>query len=69
MSAVLEKSILTVEHVETLKRIVGEQFVFEDEESLRNYGHDETEHLLYLPEVVVKPRTAEEISEIMKTVQ
>src|SRR4051794_26773746 len=66
MSAVLEKSILTLEHVEMLKSIVGEQYVFVDEESLRNYGHDETEHLLYLPEVVVKPRTADEISSIMR---
>lgn len=37
-----------------------------DEESLRNYGHDETEHLIYLPEIVLKPRTAEEISAIMR---
>jgi glycolate oxidase len=66
MSAVLEKSILTVEHLETLKSIVGEPYVFADEENLRNYGHDETEHLLYLPEVVVKPRTTDEISSIMR---
>src|SRR6478735_585522 len=66
MSAVLEKGILTVEHLETIRSIVGEQYVFADEENLRNYGHDETEHLLYMPEVVVKPRTADEISSIMK---
>lgn len=36
-----------------------------DEETLRNYGHDETEHLSYLPEIVLKPRTAEEVSAIM----
>ena len=37
-----------------------------DEESLNHYGHDETENLLYPPEVVIRPRTAEEISAIMK---
>jgi glycolate oxidase len=37
-----------------------------DEDSLNRYAHDETENLHYLPEVVLKPRTAEEISSIMK---
>jgi glycolate oxidase len=48
------------------KKIVGEQYVLMDEESLNSYAHDETENLHYLPEVVVKPRTAEEISAVMK---
>ena len=37
-----------------------------DEESLNNYSHDETENLHFPPEVVIKPRTAEEISAILK---
>lgn len=57
---------LTAQHVEAFRKIVGEQFVFVDEESLNNYAHDETENLHYLPEVVLKPRTAEEISAILK---
>lgn len=52
--------------LETLKTIVGSNFVFTDKEKLEHYGHDETEDLLYMPEVVVKPRTAQEISEILK---
>src|SRR5262249_54856571 len=40
-------------------------FVLVDEESLANYGHDETEHLVYPPEVVLRPRTTEEISKVM----
>ena len=40
--------------------------IFADEETLNNYAHDETENLHYLPEVVIKPRTAEEISAILK---
>jgi glycolate oxidase len=49
-----------------LGQIVGENYVFADAENLAGYGHDETEELVFLPEVIVKPRTAEEISAIMK---
>ncbi len=51
--------------VEKLQQIVGETYVVFDPESLADYGHDETEKLLFLPEVVIKPRTAEEIAEIL----
>jgi glycolate oxidase len=57
---------INLSHIEELKKIVGENFVFADEENLEKYGHDETERLQFNPEVVVKPRTAEEISAIMK---
>jgi glycolate oxidase len=59
-------TILTVTHIDAFKKIVGEQFVFVDEDSLNTYAHDETENLHFLPEVVLKPRTAEEISAIMR---
>ena len=52
--------------VEQLKTIVGDAYVTVDAEVLSKYGHDETEDLMYPPEVVVKPRMVEEISEIMK---
>lgn len=48
------------------KIIVGSQFVFDDTESLEKYAHDETENLLYHPEIVIKPRSADEISSLMK---
>jgi glycolate oxidase len=51
--------------VEAMKEIVGASFVLADEESKANYGHDETEDLLFLPDVVVRPRTPEEISSIL----
>lgn len=66
METLAEKATLTAAHVEQFKKIIGEQYVFADDESLNNYGRDQTEHLLYLPEVVLKPRTAEEISQILK---
>jgi glycolate oxidase len=57
---------ITAKIIEQLKSIAGDTYVIADTESLSNYGHDETEDLLYLPEVIVTPRTAAEISEIMK---
>jgi glycolate oxidase len=63
---IVAPSVLTAKHIETFKKIAGEQFVFADEESLHHYSHDETENLHFLPEVVIKPRTAEEISGILK---
>lgn len=56
---------LNQSHVESLKKIVGEKYVLTDAESLGNYAHDETENLKFAPEVVVRPRTVEEISAIM----
>lgn len=66
MIAVDKYAKVDLEIVQQLKAIVGEQYVFVDEESLSNYAHDETENLHFPPEVVVKPRTTEEISRIMK---
>ena len=51
--------------IDKFRGIVGEANVLADEESLQHYGHDETENLLFLPDIVLKPRTAEEISAIM----
>ncbi len=52
--------------IDNLKQIAGEEFVFTDMDSLEFFGHDYTEKLQYNPDVVVKPRTAEEISAIVK---
>src|SRR5687767_15313526 len=52
--------------IEQFKKIVGQEYVLVDEESRARYGRDETEHLLYPPEAVLRPRTTEEISAIMK---
>jgi glycolate oxidase len=57
---------LKQEHIDLLTEIVGAEYILLDKESLENYGHDETEHLVYPPEVVVKPSTTEEVSRIMQ---
>jgi len=60
------KTSLTSKHTDLFEKIVGKEHVFADEESLNKYAHDETENLHFLPEVVLKPRTAQEISAILK---
>jgi glycolate oxidase len=60
------KAVLNAEHISLFKKIVGVSYVWFDEETLQHYAHDETENLHFLPDVVIKPRTAEEISAIMK---
>lgn len=52
--------------LQQLQLIVGENFVFTDAENLDKYSRDETEKLSFLPHVVVKPRTTQEIAAIMQ---
>jgi len=66
MQAMATKGLVTTDHLKQFKAIIGEQFVLADEETLTHYSHDETERLSYLPEVVLKPRTTEEIAAIMR---
>jgi glycolate oxidase len=66
MQASRPKGLVTIEHLNMLKTIIGESYVFADEENLVHYGHDETEHLSFLPEVVIKPRTTQEIAAVMQ---
>src|SRR5882757_6401023 len=66
MAIVEKEGLITAERIEAFRQIVGDRYIAMDEESLRRYGHDETEHLYYLPEMVLKPRTAEEISAILR---
>jgi glycolate oxidase len=63
---VADMGTINAAHLQQFKNIVGNEHVLYDDESLKHYGHDETELLLYLPEVVVKPSTTQQISAIMK---
>src|SRR3954463_6548755 len=66
MEMALEKENRAAAFLDQFRSIAGEQYVLLDDESLQNYGHDETENLLYLPDVVIRPRTTSEVSSIMK---
>lgn len=60
---------VTKETAGLLRGIVGPQYVvFDDPDQLEPYSHDEVTEKEYhsMPEVVVRPRTTAEISEIMK---
>ncbi|MGZ3811580.1 MAG: FAD-binding oxidoreductase [Mucilaginibacter sp.] len=49
-----------------IKAIVGDDAVIAQHDRMEKYSHDETEDLHYYPEVVVKPQSAQEISDLMK---
>ena len=61
-----DKRNLTETHIGQFKKICGAQYVITNEEELNNYAHDQTEKLHFLPAVVLKVRSAEEISEVLK---
>ena len=58
--------MVSPEHISAFKKILGDACVLQDEDVLQHYAHDETETLHFPPEVVLKPSTAEQISEILK---
>ncbi|MFT3936589.1 MAG: FAD-linked oxidase C-terminal domain-containing protein [Chitinophagaceae bacterium] len=66
MQMAAEKKSTALNFLEEFKKISGQQYVLVDEEALQNYGHDETESLLFLPDVVIRPRTTAEVSAIMR---
>lgn len=47
------------------KSLIGDAYVLYDAESIANYSHDETEDLVFSPEIVLKPNTPQEVSEIL----
>src|ERR1700752_3388246 len=57
---------ITPDILAQIQQIVGNEFVFTDRERLTNYGKDETEDLLFIPELVVKPNTPQQIADILK---
>jgi len=61
----VEYKKINIDDLAVLKEIVGADFVFSDEDKLLEYSSDETEDLSYPPEVVLKPKTTEEISKII----
>ncbi len=49
-----------------LTGVLGEDQVWTDADHLEKYGHDETEDLSYPPQVVVRPRTTKEVSDVVR---
>ena len=57
---------ITSKDISYFSRLVGEPYIIIDEEGMEAYSHDETEDLIYSPELVLKPGTTEEISAIVR---
>jgi glycolate oxidase len=57
---------LTPKLLSELSALVGEDQATTDTEQLAKYGRDETEDLVYLPDVVLKPHTVEQVAAIAR---
>lgn len=57
---------VTADLITRLQAITGTDFIIVDPESRYHYSHDETEDYSFLPDVVVKPGSVEQVSAIMK---
>jgi len=56
---------ITREILESLKNIVGDKYILTEKFDLEPYSHDETEDLVYFPEIAILPANTKDISEIM----
>jgi glycolate oxidase len=57
---------VTEAQIKTFQQIVGQPFVIIIDEDKAVYAQDHTEDLYHMPEVVVKPKTADEVAAIVK---
>jgi glycolate oxidase len=62
----MEFNRITGEILSAIKAIVGQDAIITRHEDMEKYSHDETEDLHYYPEIVVKPKSVQEVSEMMK---
>ncbi|MGB4458582.1 MAG: FAD-binding oxidoreductase, partial [Defluviitoga tunisiensis] len=65
-----EYNKVTPKTVEKIKKILKNEnlVIYQDEENLKSYSNDESggEYYAHMPDLVVKPETKEQISEIVK---
>lgn len=66
MTVAAGMSSTAIQNLSAFQSIVGKEFVFTDDESLNHYGQDQTENLVFPPDIVIKPRTVQEISAICR---
>ena len=57
---------LSSEDLDFFRSIMDAARVIDDKDSLRDYGHDETEDYVFPPEVVLKPVSTDEVSGILR---
>jgi len=56
---------INIDDVNFFKEIVGCNFILTDSTKLIDFSHDETEDLIFTPEIVIKPGNTKEISKII----
>jgi len=56
---------ITPDVLASIKQIVGDGEVITSRDGLEEYSHDETEDLVYYPDVVVKPQSPQEVSALL----
>ncbi len=66
MAAAASYNPLQPAHLDVFRAIAGGDYVLTGEAERRAYGRDETENLCYPPAVVIRPRTAAEISALLR---
>jgi glycolate oxidase len=57
--------VITTSILQELAAIAGTTYVLTDDEARTTYGKDETEDLVFLPDVVVRPGTVDEVSAVL----
>ena len=57
---------LTENILSQFSAICGSEYVITDENIRQDFGHDETEDFNFLPDVVVKPASSDEVAAILK---
>jgi len=62
----MEFNKISAQILEAITAIVGTGNVLTGRESLEKYSHDETEDLVYYPEVVARPQSPEEVAALLK---
>ncbi len=61
----MEYKKIHIDDISFFEEVLGKKYVVTDLEELKGYGHDETEDLSFPPEVILKPRSAIDISKIL----
>jgi glycolate oxidase len=65
-SFIMSYNKITNEILTAIKSIVGDEAVITSHDDLEKYSHDETEDLHHYPEVVARPKSAQEVSALMQ---
>jgi glycolate oxidase len=61
----VEYKKINIDDLSFFREVIGEEDVFSNKEKLFEYSHDETEDLSFLPEIVLKPKTTDQISQVL----